>query len=216
MDDKITVKEGKYLIGIARNAITTYIKEKKVINIPEDTPNKLKLALGAFVTINKVNKINEINKVNEVNTISKIAEDFETIKELRGCIGYVEPIKPVIEAVIDVAISAATNDPRFPPIKESELCEIELELSILTVPKLINVNSFEEYLEKIEIGRDGLIIEKGHYKGLLLPQVASEHDMSVEEFLANTCVKSGLNYKCWKESDVKIYSFQAQIFHENE
>ncbi|MGL6298329.1 MAG: TIGR00296 family protein, partial [Methanobacteriaceae archaeon] len=189
---------GKYLIEIARNAISTYINEKRVIAIPEDTPEKLKLARGTFVTINKVGTLTTGQK------------------ELRGCIGYVEPIKPLIEAVIDVAISAATNDPRFPQMDKSELDEIELELSVLTVPQLINVNSFEEYLEKIEIGRDGLIIEKGPYKGLLLPQVASEYNMNVEEFLANTCQKSGLNYSCWKDSDTEIYSFQAQIFNENE
>lgn len=198
MDNKINTEEGKYLIEIARNAINTYIiNEKRVIAIPEDTPEKLKLARGTFVTINKV------------------GNPSSNQKELRGCIGYVEPIKPLIEAVIDVAISAATNDPRFPKLDKSELDEIELELSVLTEPQLISVNSFEEYLEKIEIGRDGLIIEKRPYKGLLLPQVATEYNMNVEEFLTHACQKSGLDYSCWKNSATKIYSFQAQIFYEN-
>jgi uncharacterized protein (TIGR00296 family) len=181
--------EGKFLINLARKSIETYIKEKKIIPVPDNTPPSLKENRGAFVTLNKSD-------------------------ELRGCIGYPEPIKPLVNAVIEVAVSAATTDPRFEPVSLSELDEIQLEVSVLTKPQLVKVKNPAEYLEKIEIGEDGLIIEKGFYKGLLLPQVAVEWRWDSEEFLCNTCMKAGLSPDCWYESDTEVYIFQDQIFHE--
>jgi uncharacterized protein (TIGR00296 family) len=181
--------EGKFLIKIAREAIETFIKEQKKIDVPENTPDTLKENMGAFVTLNKEGL-------------------------LRGCIGYPEPIAPLINAVIDVAISAAFNDPRFSPVTLSELDDLEIEVSILTKPELIEVNQPEEYMDNIKVGVDGLIIERGPYKGLLLPQVALEWGWNVEEFLYNTCVKAGLTADCWLYPDVKVYKFGSQIFNE--
>ncbi len=185
----LSQEEGKFLVELARKSIETYIKEKKIIEVPEKTPSPLKENMGAFVTLNKNG-------------------------ELRGCIGYPEPIKPLVNAVIEVAVSAATTDPRFEPVSLSELDEIQLEVSVLTKPQLLTVQSPVECLEKIEIGRDGLIIEKGFYKGLLLPQVAVEWNWDAEEFLCNTCMKAGLAPDCWYDPDTEIYTFQDQIFPE--
>ena len=181
--------EGKFLVKIAREAIETFIKDRKKIKVPENTPEVLKEDMGAFVTLNKDGL-------------------------LRGCIGYPEPIAPLINAVIDVAISAAVNDPRFSPVKISEIDDLEVEVSVLTKPELIEVKRPEEYMDKIKIGDDGLIIERGPYKGLLLPQVALEWEWNVEEFLYNTCVKAGLTADCWLYPDIKVYKFGSQIFHE--
>ncbi|MDR2966563.1 MAG: TIGR00296 family protein [Methanobacteriaceae archaeon] len=183
-------EDGNYLIRIAKKAINEYIINNTKIDVPKDCPEYLKEKLGVFVTLNES-------------------------KNLRGCIGYPEPIEPLIKAVIDVSISAATADPRFPKLTEDELSKIEIEVTVLTKPKIIQVSDPNEYPKKIAIGEDGLIIEKGFNKGLLLPQVATEHGMDSEEFLSNTCMKAGLDYSCWLNSDVKISSFQGQIFKES-
>ena len=185
----LTEEEGKFLVKLARNAIEMFINERKKLEVPEDTPDILKEFRGVFVTLNKDGL-------------------------LRGCIGYPEPIEPLVNAVIDVAISAAVNDPRFSPVTANELENLAVEVSVLTKPELIEVNKPEEYIEKINIGKDGLIMERGPYKGLLLPQVALEWGWNEEEFLYNTCVKAGLTADCWLYPDIKIFKFGSQIFHE--
>lgn len=185
----LSEEEGNFLIKLARESIESYIMRRKAMDVPENTPESLKEYMGAFVTLNEKGL-------------------------LRGCIGYFEPIKPLVNAVIEVAISAALNDPRFPPVTADELDDIKLEVSVLTKPELIEVNKPEEYMNKIKIGEDGLIIERDQYKGLLLPQVAVEQEWNVEEFLYNTCTKAGLTADCWIYNDVKIYKFNAQIFNE--
>lgn len=185
----ITDEEGEFLVKLARSSIESYMKDKIILEVPEDTPDTLTEEIGAFVTLNKNG-------------------------QLRGCIGYPEPIKPLANAVIEVAISAAIQDPRFPPVSPQELDDISVEVSVLTKPELIEVDKPEEYPEKISIGADGLIIESCFGRGLLLPQVAVEWQWDVEEFLANTCMKAGLNPDCWLEQDTRIYKFQSQIFEE--
>lgn len=186
----ITNQEGKFLVKLARTAIETYLKEKIIISVPEDTPNTLKEEMGAFVTLNSNG-------------------------QLRGCIGYPEPIKPLVNAVIEVAISAAVQDPRFPPVSRGELDKITVEVSVLSKPEIIEVNKPAEYPEKIEVGVDGLIVESSFCRGLLLPQVPVEWQWDVEEFLSNTCMKAGLNADCWLDPEIKIYKFQSQIFEES-
>lgn len=182
-------EDGKFLLEYARKAITTYLNEGKVIQIPEEVDPKFKENMGVFVTLNRKNA-------------------------LRGCIGYPEPVMPLINALTDAAISAATRDPRFNPVTSSELDEIHVEVSVLTVPEIIEVADPMEYLENIEIGKDGLIVEMGPYRGLLLPQVSIEWGWNKEDFLANTCMKAGLSSDCWYDKDVKIYKFSSQIFDE--
>lgn len=190
-------EEGEFLLKLARKSIVTYLKEKKIVTPPPETPETLKDDMGAFVTLNKQHKIRGRG-------------------ELRGCIGYCEPVKPLVNTVIEVAISAATQDPRFPPVNISEMDEIDLEISVLSKPELVEVTKPQEYLEKVKVGVDGLIVEKGFYKGLLLPQVPVEWNWDEEEFLCNTCMKAGLPADCWYDSDVQIFNFQAQIFRESE
>lgn len=184
----LSEEDGQFLIKIARRTIENYLN-KKTDDIDKEIPDYLKENLGVFVTLT----IND---------------------ELRGCIGYPEPVFPLINAVKDSAISAATRDPRFPALKSNELDKIKIEISVLTKPQLIEVENNRDYPEKVIIGEDGLIIELGHYRGLLLPQVATDYNFSSEEFLSQTCLKSGLNGDCWLNEDVKIFKFQAQIFNE--
>jgi len=135
-------------------------------------------------------------------------------KQLRGCIGFPEPIFPLFEAIIKAARSAAFEDPRFPPLQKEELKHIKIEVSVLTVPALIKVKKPEDYLKKIKIGKDGLIIRSTLGSGLLLPQVATEYKWGVEEFLRHLCEKARLKQNAWKDKNNQIYKFQAQIFKE--
>lgn len=135
--------------------------------------------------------------------------------ELKGCIGFPEPIMPLNEALVKAATAAAFSDPRFMPVQKEDMEKIIFEVSVLTKPELTKVKKPEDYKKQIEIGRDGLIAEQEHFKGLLLPQVAPEWNWNVEEFLNHTCQKAGLPLEAWKDvKQVKVYKFQSQIFKE--
>lgn len=177
----------KFLLKLAREAIETFAKTKKVISIPSKYPKELNQKRGIFVSIYK-----------------------NPGKELRDCIGLPYPQKSIIEGVIEAAVFAC-KDPRFSPLTEEELKDIEIEISILTEPKLLQVKDPNEYLKKIKIGKDGLIINDPPFSGLLLPQVPTEFNWSVEEFLNNLCLKAGMPEGYWKYPSVKIYKFQAEI-----
>jgi uncharacterized protein (TIGR00296 family) len=187
------LQEGKFLIDLARNTVKRYLQTGKTAKAPEDTPKRLFEHCGVFVTINSL----------------KNGE-----KKLRGCIGYPYPTSPLVEAVIDSAINAATRDPRFYPLSPSELDKVVFEVSVLTPPEEVEVGNSKEYLAKIKVGEDGLIVEKGGYKGLLLPQVPVEWEWCEEEFLCQCCVKAGLPLDSWLMKSTKIYKFQAIVFEE--
>jgi len=134
---------------------------------------------------------------------------FVTLKlhgDLRGCIGYIGSDSPLINTVLDNSYNAAFRDSRFSPLQISELKDLEIEISVLTEP--VSVKSVDE----IKTGRDGLIIQNGMFRGLLLPQVAVEQGWDRDTFLSMTCVKAGLPEDAWKESSTKIFRFQAAIF----
>lgn len=134
---------------------------------------------------------------------------FVTIKkkgELRGCIGYIKGYLPLYETVEEMAKHAAFNDPRFEALKKEELKDIEIEISVLSPLKKI------KSLDEIEVGKHGLYIEKGFYSGLLLPQVATEHNWDRKTFLEHTCYKAGLDKDAYKEKDTDIYIFTAEVF----
>ena len=181
--------EGKYLVRIARKAVEHYLKNKKVLEVPRDVPEKLMERKGVFVTVKKN-------------------------KELRGCIGFPLPIKPLILATIEASVEAAFFDPRFFPLQKNELNEITFEISVLTDPKILVVDDPKKYLKKIKIGRDGLIIQRNFNSGLLLPQVPVELNWNVKEFLEQACLKAGLSINAWLDKETKVYTFQAEIFKE--
>jgi len=190
---ELNAAEGKLLVELARNAVKEYLKTGKCIEAPESTPKKLFEKCGVFVTISKL----------------KNGE-----KQLRGCIGYPYPTNPLVEAVIDSAINAATQDPRFRRLSPSELDEVVFEVSVLTPPELVEAAKPEEYLVKFKVGEHGLIVEKGMFKGLLLPQVPIEWNWCEEEFLCQCCMKAGLPPDTWLTKGAKVYKFKAIIFEE--
>lgn len=193
MSFQLTIEHGRFLVNLARCAVNGYLKKGKVIQVPEDVPSKLMEKCGVFVTLNRVH---------------------EGEKSLRGCIGLPYPTTPLCEAVIEAAISAATQDPRFPSVALEELDNIIFEVSVLTRPERIEVEKTTEYPSKINVGRDGLIVERNYYKGLLLPQVPVELKWGEEEFLCQCSMKAGLPPDSWLLKDAKVYKFQAVIFEE--
>jgi len=138
---------------------------------------------------------------------------FVTIRQhgrLRGCIGNFQSQLPLFREVARMALAAATRDPRFYPMKESDLETFTVEISVLS--PLTKIDSTEE----IEVGRHGIYIEKGYYRGVLLPQVATEHGWDRPTFLKQTCVKAGLPTNAWEAEDAEIYVFSAQVFGEDD
>ncbi len=141
---------------------------------------------------------------------------FVTIKRggnLRGCIGLPYPIKPLGEAIVEAAVSAALEDPRFPPVSRSELADLDLEVTVLTVPRPLECPP-QERPACVEVGKHGLIVSGLGTGGLLLPQVPTEYGWTSREFLDQTCVKAGLRPGCWRRNDVAVQTFEGQIFEE--
>jgi AmmeMemoRadiSam system protein A len=129
-------------------------------------------------------------------------------EELRGCIGQLYPENRLCEVVQHCVISAASEDSRFLPVTKDELPELNIEISVLTPFYRI------EQIEEIEVGRHGLYIVNGYFRGLLLPQVASDYGWDRITFLRHTCRKSGLPESAWQDSETLIYTFEAEIFSE--
>ena len=188
----ISLIEGTDLVCLARSAVEKYLQESVIIKPGKETSEKA----GVFVTLNYV-------------TPSR--REF-----LRGCIGFPLPEKALYQGVIDAAIAAATEDPRFPPLDAQELNNIVFEVSVLTPPQEIRVNNPADYRKEVEIGRDGLILQWRFGSGLLLPQVPVELNWDVEEYLANMCYKAGAPPDVWIDPSSKLYKFQATVFKEVE
>jgi len=184
----LSLTDGTNAVRFARRVITTYVNRH-----PTPTPTlgkPFEEKHGVFVTLHTY-----------------------PAHELRGCIGIPLPVMTLCEAIIESAQSA-TQDPRFPPLAAEEFDHVIIELTVLTKPELIRVTQPQEYPRHIEIGRDGLIVEQGFYKGLLLPQVPVEQGWDKEEFLSYTCTKAGLLPDAWFEKTTKISKFSGQIFTE--
>ncbi len=186
---KLTDSDGVFLVKTARQAVIEFLSNGNRIKLEAENEKKFSFNSGVFVTLNKSNG-------------------------LRGCIGFPMPEKKLSYAIVDGAIAAATEDPRFPAVTKKELGDITFEVTVLTPPKEIDVSDPMEYLTKIKVGRDGLIIRHHSYSGLLLPQVPGEHGWSVEEFLQHTCHKAGLEKNFWKSGKAKIEKFEGVVFKE--
>jgi uncharacterized protein (TIGR00296 family) len=193
MSFQLTIEEGKFLVNLARQAVTEYLENGNVLQVPKDVPSKLMKKCGVFVTLNKV---------------------YKGEKRLRGCIGLPYPTTPLSQAVIEAALSAATHDPRFPRVTPEELEHIVFEVSILTPPERVEVEKTTDYPHKIKVGRDGLIVERSYCEGLLLPQVPVELRWSEEEFLCQCSMKAGLTPDSWLLKDTKVYKFSCVIARE--
>ncbi|MDP7282551.1 MAG: TIGR00296 family protein [Candidatus Undinarchaeales archaeon] len=186
----LTKTQGDFLLKLARDTLTAHLSGKKSEKLKEHVP-LLDEKRGVFVTLHTKDG------------------------HLRGCIGYPEPVEPLIKAVSECAIHAAASDPRFPKVTEPELKDLKIEITVLTVPEFLDAKHYAHYNFDIVLGDDGLIVEQGSHKGLLLPQVATEWGWNEKQFLEHTCEKAGLPKDAWKDVEkTKIYKFQGQIFKE--
>ena len=188
-DTQLSDSDGVVLVKTARKAVTEFLSNGNRMKLESDLKEKFSFNSGVFVTLNNPDG-------------------------LRGCIGFPMPEKKLSHAIIEGAIAAATEDPRFPSVKTIELNDIMFEVTVLTPPVEIDVSDPMEYLKKIKVGRDGLIIRHSFSSGLLLPQVPVEYGWDVEEFLQHTCEKAGLTRDTWKNESVKIEKFEGIIFKE--
>lgn len=179
MSTLLTQNEKSQLLSLAREAITS-----QIIGCPakpiEIMPETFLQNLGCFVTIKLDNK-------------------------LRGCIGNLTSDKPLYLLVQEMAVAAATKDPRFYPMKKNDLDNFNLEISVLSPLHKI------ENIEEIEVGTHGIYLEKDSHRGVLLPQVADEYGWDRTAFLNQTCIKAGLPPEGWNEG-ADIYIFSAEVF----
>ncbi|MCX8084969.1 MAG: AmmeMemoRadiSam system protein A [Calditerrivibrio sp.] len=189
----LSLESKKLLLTIARNTIRDYFHHsnntreylKNLSNhIKNEIYNELSMKCGAFVTLHKHG-------------------------DLRGCIGTFRMDMKLYDVVSDMAIQSAFHDPRFSPLKESELNDIEIEISVLTPMERLHS------VEDIEVGLDGLYVKKGFNSGVLLPQVATEHGWDKYQFLSYTCLKAGLPNDIWKKEHIELYRFRAIVFSES-
>jgi AmmeMemoRadiSam system protein A len=177
-------RQRRQLLRIAREAIEVVHAGRALEWDAADFDDDLRRPAGAFVTLKTKSG------------------------DLRGCIGSIHPVHPLYEAVTSSAISAAFRDPRFVPVQPQELPHLEIEISVMGPIERVATP------DDILVGRDGLIVSRGRYAGLLLPQVATEYGWERDTFLAQTCVKAGLPPLAWRMEDTRIERFAAEVFGE--
>ena len=180
----LTQPERVELLAIAREAITKAVRSETPAP-PSAQGGRLAEPGGAFVTIRHRG-------------------------ELRGCIGYIESALPLCQVVHEVAVKAAREDPRFPPVNPDELEDLALEVSVLSPLEPV------KDVDDIRVSEHGILIELGWNRGLLLPQVAVEYRWGREEFLGHAARKAGLPPRAWGDPRAKLYRFSAEVFHEEQ
>lgn len=186
----LTDEQGEILVKAARSAIESFLELGKVEEDVHKTLEGFSQPNGVFVTL-------------------KTYPDY-----LRGCIGFPISKEPLKKTLVDAAISAAFRDPRFKPLEKKELKRVTVEVSVLTEPEIIKVSNPQEYVKHIKVGRDGLVVKRGYFSGLLLPQVAPEFGWGAQELLERCCEKAGLELDGYKDENTEVYKFQAQVFSE--
>lgn len=172
------------LVNLARATLESYFATGKILEYHTSRP-ELRVRRGAFVSLHKGG-------------------------ELRGCIGQITADRELYKIVQQCAVSAATEDVRFPPVRAEELADLTLEVSVLTPFRRIRD------VKEIEVGKHGLWITRGSRRGLLLPQVATEYSWDRDTFLTHTCRKAGLPPDAWHDPLTQIHVFEAQVFKEEE
>ncbi|MFA4830676.1 MAG: AmmeMemoRadiSam system protein A [Patescibacteria group bacterium] len=182
----------EYLLILARRTLESYFQTGAKLAVSEsELPDaELKEERGAFVTLRKHG-------------------------QLRGCIGHIEPIQAVYLDVIDNALAAAFDDPRFPRLTHQELAEVEIEVSVLTKPEKLEYASAEDLLNKLRPLQDGVILKKGFNSATYLPQVW-EDLRDKQEFLSSLCMKADLPPDEWRSGKLEILTYQAEVFGEKQ
>lgn len=184
----LTLEQQNALLQMARDAITHYVTHGHTPQYQSDDPALLQLA-GVFVTL---------------RTKTKGGGDMP----LRGCIGRVEAERPLLRIVPEMAVKAATNDPRFPPVTAVELPLLHIEISLLSPIEPLDDP------ETVEVGKHGLLIEGHGRRGLLLPDVPLHHGWNRHDFLEGICQKAGLPPHFWRSPQATLYTFTTFSFED--
>ncbi len=189
---RLTAEQGRIVVQLARSTLDYFVLRQE--HAPKTVHDSfLTEKRGVFVTLN----LSEGRK-----------------QSLRGCIGFTEPVNTLGTAVQKAAVLAASEDPRFAPVRREELDAIIVEVSVLTVPEELAVARRQEMPPKVKIGEDGLIISNRFTSGLLLPQVAVEQGWGPEEFLSQACMKAGMTPDSWLDKSTTVQTFHADVFAE--
>jgi AmmeMemoRadiSam system protein A len=182
-------EEGRQLLRLARKTIEQHFRGPGGGGKAEgDTPPRFTEWCGTFVTLTKGGR-------------------------LRGCIGHIIPQEPLFEGVKVNAINAAFRDPRFRPLQADEMADLKIEVSVLTKPVPLRYKGKEDLLNQLKPGVDGLIIKKGYHQATFLPQVWEQLPQK-EAFLAQLCLKAGLDGDAWEKGDLDVSVYQVQAFEE--
>jgi AmmeMemoRadiSam system protein B/AmmeMemoRadiSam system protein A len=193
----ISEQERKALLKIARRALEAYVQERTEIavsTVASDVTPVMKKPMGVFVTLYKRGK-------------NIVANMKSSDKELRGCVGYIFPIKPMVQALIDNTVGAASRDPRFKNVTADELQDLRIDINVLTPPH--RVKSYKD----IVIGRDGIVLYKNGHQAVFLPSVATEYGWDLEQTLSQLAIKAGCAADAWK-ADAQFDVFQSLSFEE--
>jgi AmmeMemoRadiSam system protein A len=175
-------EDKRFLLRLARDSMAAHAAGERFAD-PAEVPDGTKAVQGAFVSLHKEG-------------------------QLRGCIGYVEGIRPLWQAVRDLAVEASARDPRFAPVRPREVEEIDIEISVLSPLEPIKGR------EQVEVGTHGLMVRYAGHSGLLLPQVATQYAWDAEKFLEQTCWKAGLPLETWRNPNAELLRFSATVFGE--
>lgn len=189
MVDQLTTEEKHTLLGLARESMEYAVRGDKLPTLnPTFLTPRLKKQGASFVTL--------------------------TIRgELRGCIGALEPYQSLAEDVREHAMAAALQDPRFPPVRPSELNEISIEVSRLTAPCPLEYSTADDLIQKLRPHTDGIILRDGIHRATFLPQVWEKIPTPVA-FLDNLCYKMGIAQDTWKRKHLEVMVYQVEEFHE--
>jgi uncharacterized protein len=189
MQETLTTEEQKILLRLAREAMERGVKGEEISVLDlSSLPLRLREEGSSFVTL----------------TIGG---------QLRGCIGSLNPYQPLAEDVREHAVAAALNDPRFPPVKESELNGIQVEVSRLTRPLPLEYKDAEDLLSQLHPHVDGVILQDAFHRATFLPQVW-EKIPDPADFLDNLCYKMGIKPDVWRSKHLDVLTYQVEEFHE--
>lgn len=184
----LTDEDKDMLLKLARSSIENELRKGAEVKRPKEISTALKEKHGCFVTLHKRGA-------------------------LRGCIGTIEPVRPLFSNVEENAINSAFKDPRFSPVTQEELPELEIEVSVLTEPKILEFEDAKDLMAKLKPGVHGVILSQGHRSATFLPQVW-EQLPDKKDFLENLCLKGGMSRSCWKEKETIVRVYEVAHFSE--
>ncbi len=185
----MTGEDKRALLSLARSAIGSAMGNDRAVSRPENISDDLAQKRGCFVTLHKDGA-------------------------LRGCIGTIEPSRPLVEGIEHNAVNAAFNDFRFKKLTGEEFPDVDIEISVLTVPEIVAFKDHGDLLSKIKPGIHGVVVSKGQRRATFLPQIWDQLP-DKEKFFAALCQKAGLGSSCWKDPGIEVKVYEAEYFSES-